>query len=89
MADGAAAPQHGGQVQVQMGGLGPAPGDRQRGIGHAAQLAVDARELGLRDGGNDAEGEDLAVRTVDGRADRPPVVLEDEDVSDVLPAATG
>ena len=71
--------------RVRHGGL-PAvvAGDEQVVGGVRAEVAGGGREFGGRDGRDRAERHDLAVRVLDGGADHPAAVLEDEHVGHVV-----
>ena len=64
-----------------------APGDDQPIAGIRAQITVILGKLGLRDGRDLAEREDLAVRVVDRGPDHLPSVLEHEHVVNVAAGA--
>ena len=71
--------------RVRHGGLPSGlAGDEQVAGGFRAEAAGGRREFGGRDGRDRAKGHDLAVRMLDGGADQPAAVLEDEHVADVM-----
>src|ERR1700722_6748117 len=75
---------------VRDGGL-PAvvASDEQVGGRVRAEVAGGGGEFGGREGRDRAERHDLAMRVLDGRADRPAAVLEDEHVGHVVACPEG